>query len=51
MRQKDIIADWTSKKWHSRHNWHTGTGRFIKRLLNKKSRRKCKKNLDNYDIM
>ena len=51
MRGKEVIADWTSKRWHSSHNWHTGTGRFIKRLLNKKSRRECKKTLDNYDTM
>jgi len=41
MHQKDIIADWTSKKWHSRHNWHTGTGRFIKRIIYASERHNC----------
>jgi hypothetical protein len=51
LRGKEVIADWTSKRWHSTHNWHTGTGRYIKRLLAKKSRRECKKTLDIYEIM
>ena len=34
----DVITDWTSKKWHREHKWHAGTGKFIKRLLNKKNR-------------
>jgi hypothetical protein len=35
---KDIISDWISKKYHKTHNWHTGTGRFIKKLLARKVR-------------
>jgi|AJXC01.1.fsa_nt_gi hypothetical protein len=38
MRGKEIIADWTSRRWHSTHNWHTGTGRFIKKTLARKKR-------------
>ena len=34
----DVITDWASKKWHREHKWHAGTGKFIKRLLNKKIR-------------
>ena len=39
MRTKDVIKDWTSRKWHKVHNWKAGTGKFIKRLLNKRNRR------------
>jgi hypothetical protein len=39
MRTKDVIKDWTSRKWHKVHNWKAGTGKFIKRLLNKRTRR------------
>jgi len=42
MKTKDIVHDWTSKKWHVVHNWKTGTGKFIKRMMNKKTRRKGK---------
>jgi hypothetical protein len=42
MRTKDIIRDWTSRKWHKVHNWKAGTGKFIKRLLNKRIRHEHK---------
>ena len=29
MRTKDIISDWTSRKWHSVHRWKPGAGKFI----------------------
>ena len=32
---KNHIRDWTSRKWHSTHNWKTGTGKLIKRTLAK----------------
>ena len=35
---KAKIKDWTSKKWHSTHNWRTGTGKFLKRIMNRKIR-------------
>jgi len=38
LKTKDHIKDWTSKKWHKLHNWKTGTGKFIKRLMNRKIR-------------
>jgi len=38
LKTKDHIKDWTSKKWHKLHNWKTGTGKFIKKLLNRKIR-------------
>jgi len=37
-KSKDVIKDWTSKKWHTCHNWKTGTGKFIKKLLKRKVR-------------
>ena len=37
-RIKDKIKHWTSKKWHSKHNWRTGTGKFLKRVMNRKIR-------------
>jgi hypothetical protein len=39
-KSRDIIRDWTSKKWHKAHNWKTGTGKFIKKLLNRRIRHK-----------
>ena len=33
---KNHVRDWTSRKWHSAHNWKTGTGKLIKRTLNKR---------------
>ena len=38
LKTKDHIKDWTSKKWLKLHNWKTGTGKFIKKLLNRKIR-------------
>jgi len=38
LKTKDHIKDWTSKKWHKLHNWKTGTGKFIKKILNRKIR-------------
>jgi hypothetical protein len=38
LKTKDVVRDWTSKKWHKLHNWKTGTGKFIKRLMNRKIR-------------
>lgn len=35
---REIIRDWTSRRWHTAHRWHAGTGKFIKRLLNRKIR-------------
>lgn len=35
---KNKINDWTSKKWHSAHNWRTGTGKFLKKIMNRKIR-------------
>ena len=40
---KNHIRDWTSRKWHRTHNWKSGTGKFIKRTLNKKARKEAKK--------
>ena len=37
-KSRDVIKDWTSKKWHKVHNWKTGTGRFIKKLMARKIR-------------
>jgi hypothetical protein len=37
-KSKDIVKDWTSKKWHTVHNWKAGTGKFIKRVFNRKIR-------------
>ncbi len=34
----DVIQDWTSDKWHKTHKWHSGTGKFVKRILNRKVR-------------
>mgnify|MGYP006429509821 FL=1 len=34
----DVVNEWTSKKWHKSHRWHSGTGKFLKRMLNKKIR-------------
>jgi|TARA_Y100000296_G_scaffold725_1_gene726 hypothetical protein len=39
---KNHVRDWTSRKWHSVHNWKTGTGKLIKRTLNKRERKKTK---------
>jgi len=36
---KDHVRDWTSSTWHKTHNWKTGTGKLIKRALNKKIRK------------
>ena len=36
---KNHVRDWTSKTWHKTHNWKTGTGKLIKRALNKKIRK------------
>jgi hypothetical protein len=44
---KDKIKDWTSMKWHSTHNWRTGTGKFLKRIMNRKIRYK-KIDIDKY---
>jgi hypothetical protein len=38
----DIITEWTSKTWHNDHRWKPKTGKFIKRMLNKKGRRAIK---------
>ena len=35
---KGKLRDWTSSKWHKRHNWRTGTGRFLKKIMNRKIR-------------
>jgi|TARA_B100000953_G_scaffold178913_1_gene147411 hypothetical protein len=40
---KNHIRDWTSRKWHRTHTWKSGTGKFIKRTLNKKARKEAKK--------
>jgi hypothetical protein len=45
MKTKVIVDEWISKKWHKEHRWHTGTGKFIKRMLNKKLRAQYKNNL------
>lgn len=37
---KDKLNDWTSDKWHRTHNWRTGTGKFLKRVMNRKIRYK-----------
>jgi len=34
----DVVKEWTSKKWHKEHRWKPKTGKFIKRLLNRKVR-------------
>jgi hypothetical protein len=34
----DVVKEWTSKKWHKAHRWQPGTGKFLKRMLNKKIR-------------
>jgi len=38
MHTRDVINDWTSRGWHKTHNWKSGTGKYIKRLLNRKTR-------------
>jgi len=30
--------DWVSKHWHNEHTWKARTGKFIKRLFNKRMR-------------
>jgi hypothetical protein len=35
---KDRMADWISRRWHKTHNWKTGTGRFLKRIMNRRIR-------------
>jgi len=40
LKTKEIVKDWTSKKWHKVHNWKSGTGKFIKKMLNRKIRHK-----------
>jgi|LWDU01.1.fsa_nt_gi hypothetical protein len=39
-RLKDKINDWTSSKWHKEHKWKTGTGKFLKKIMNRKVRHK-----------
>jgi hypothetical protein len=43
MKTKLVVDEWISKKWHKAHKWHSGTGKFIKRMLNKKIRNNVKK--------
>lgn len=38
MRTRDVTNDWISRGWHKTHNWKSGTGKFIKRILNRKIR-------------
>jgi len=40
LKTKDFIKDWTSRKWHRIHTWKAGTGKRIKRILNRKLRHK-----------
>tara|TARA_B100001079_G_scaffold248373_1_gene238309 strand:+ start:306 stop:473 length:168 start_codon:yes stop_codon:yes gene_type:complete len=35
---KGKLRDWTSKKWHRHHNWRAGTGKFLKKIMNRKIR-------------
>lgn len=42
MRTKDVIKNWTSRKWHKYNSWKSGTGKFIKRMMNKKIRQEGK---------
>ena len=35
---KGKLKDWTSNKWHNTHKWRTGTGRFLKKIMNRKIR-------------
>jgi len=45
LKTKNYIKDWTSRKWHRMHNWKAGTGKFIKKLLNRKERYASKKKI------
>lgn len=40
LKTKDFVRDWTSRKWHKIHTWKAGTGKYIKRILNRKIRHK-----------
>ena len=40
LKTKEIVRDWVSRKWHKAHTWKAGTGKFIKKMLNRKIRRK-----------
>jgi hypothetical protein len=47
MKTKLVVSDWVSRKWHKSHKWHAGTGKFIKKMLNKKTRVDTKLDLNN----
>ena len=38
LKTKEIVKDWVSRKWHKTHNWKSGTGKFIKKMMNRKER-------------
>ena len=46
---KEKIKDWTSDKWHLTHNWRAGTGKFLKRIMNRKIRHQKIKEEEYYD--
>ena len=37
---KGKLRDWTSRKWHRTHKWRSGTGKFLKKIMNRKIRHK-----------